>query len=201
MSIDRRVRQAGTVGSVIRRQPRETANVLRLVRTRKRSTLDVRLPWLPFAVIDMLAEEVGRESRIFEYGGGGSTAWFADRAGQVVTVEHDEAWHGALVAAMGDFDNVDLIWTENLEEYVATIDSYSEEPFDVIVVDGRERVACVERAMHRLKPGGLLILDDSARPKYARARSLMEGWPRRDYFGFVPCKDQPGDTTIWRRPS
>jgi predicted O-methyltransferase YrrM len=149
----------------------------------------------------MLAEEVSPESRIFEYGGGGSTAWFADRAGQVVTVEHDGAWHKALVGALAPFDNVDVIWAAELTDYVATIDRCGDEPFDVVVVDGRERVACIERAMPRVKPGGLLILDDSARPKYARASSLLEGWSRRDYFGLVPCKDQPGDTTIWRRPS
>ena len=103
MNVGKRVRQAAAIGRVIRAAPHETANVLRLVRTRGRSTLDVRLPWLPFAVIDFLAEEVGRESRIFEYGGGGSTAWFADRAGQVVTVEHDEAWYRTLVQAIECF--------------------------------------------------------------------------------------------------
>jgi predicted O-methyltransferase YrrM len=201
MTIDKRLQQAGTIGSVIRRAPRETANVLRLIRTRKRSTLDIRLPWLPFTVIDMLSEAIGQESRVFEYGGGGSTAWFADHAGQVVTVEHDKAWYKALLSATSDFDNVEVIWAENLADYVATIDQHGEELFDVVVIDGRERVACVERAMPRVKPGGFLILDDSTRSKYARASSLLEDWSRRDYFGFVPCKDEPGDTTIWTRPS
>jgi predicted O-methyltransferase YrrM len=158
------------------------------------------MPWLPFVVIDLLATEIGRESLIFEFGGGGSTAWFADRAGRVITAEHDEAWYTDLARAMDGFDNVDIVWAEHLPDYPATIDRYHEHLFDVVLVDGRERIACVEHAMRRIKPGGILVLDDSVRPKYAAASSLLQGWARRDYFGFVPCKDQPGDTTIWTRP-
>jgi predicted O-methyltransferase YrrM len=200
MNISKQARQVVTVARVIGRQPREATNVARLLRTRKRSTLDVRLPWLPFAVIDVLEERVDRESRIFEYGGGGSTAWFADRAGEVVTVEHDEGWHKALVEAMSPRSNVNIVWAAELRDYAATIDRYDEQLFDVVVVDGRERIACIEHAMRWVNPGGLLILDDSARPKYAKADALLQGWPKRDYFGLVPCKDQPGDTTIWTRP-
>ena len=40
---------------------------------------------------------------------------------------------------------------------------------DVIAVDGRDRVNCVKHAMPKLKPGGVLVLDDSHRPRYREA--------------------------------
>ena len=38
---------------------------------------------------------------------------------------------------------------------------------DLVVVDGRARVECARRAMPKVKPGGLLLLDDTSRERYA----------------------------------
>lgn len=203
MTLFKRVRQVRAVGGVVLKEPREAANVVRLVRTKGRSTLDVRTPWLPFAVIDLLEERVDRTSHVFEYGGGGSTAWFADRVGEVVTIEQDDEWYKALAASMKDLDHVNIIPASpnnGFRDYVAAIDNYADGTFDVVLVDGRERVACVERAAPKVKPGGLLILDDSDRDKYIGAFAHLGQWSRQDHFGLVPCKDVPGHTAIWTRP-
>src|ERR1041385_4442123 len=57
-----------------------------------KNSMDDRLPWLGFSVIGQLKEKVGKGYRIFEYGGGGSTLFFLDRAKEVVTVEHNAEW-------------------------------------------------------------------------------------------------------------
>src|SRR5665213_1934865 len=53
-------------------------------------------PWITFDVIDFLKSHVNNSSKIFEYGGGGSTLFFVKIAGEVHTVEHDKDWFGKL---------------------------------------------------------------------------------------------------------
>src|SRR4051812_14868890 len=57
-----------------------------------RNSITDRQPWITFPSIDMLRNKLNPSSRVFEYGGGGSTLFFLDNAGEVVTVEHDEEW-------------------------------------------------------------------------------------------------------------
>jgi len=199
MCMNRRLRQVSTALGVIRTNPHEIRHLSRLLASRGHSTIDLRLPWLPFSVIDMLAGDISRDATVFEFGGGGSTAWFADRAARVVTVEHDEDWYRVLVDAMADRSNVEILYVANLDNYASMIDSCGTAEFDVVLVDGRERVACVERAKHRIKRGGRLILDDSNRPKYKAASAILSDWTREEFFGFAPCKDEPGFTTVWTR--
>jgi predicted O-methyltransferase YrrM len=70
--------------------------------------------------------------------------------------------------------------------------------FDLIVVDGRERVRCVRAALPRLAPGGVLLLDDSQRRRY---RSVVQD-PDLDvveYRGLVPSLPLPRRTALVRR--
>ena len=49
--------------------------------------------------------------------------------------------------------------------------------YDYISVDGRARVACLERALPLLKPqGGVLMLDNSDRKYYQRAFDVVPSW-------------------------
>ena len=49
-------------------------------------------PWITFDAIRFLQKAVTIQSKVFEYGGGGSTLFFVKRAGEVITVEHDKEW-------------------------------------------------------------------------------------------------------------
>ncbi len=50
------------------------------------------IPWFTYAAIRFLEQEVTTDLSIFEYGGGQSTLYWADRVNQVVTVDHDLAF-------------------------------------------------------------------------------------------------------------
>ena len=166
--------------------------------------MQLRLPWLPYSVIEALAPRA-RAASVFEYGGGGSTLWLGALAARVTTVEHDQEWYEALTRATSDLANAAVLWRSldlsDGEAYVSAIEEYDDECFDIVIVDGRRRVECVRRAMSKVRPGGVLVLDDSDRPKYGAARTVLAGWSPRDHFGLVPCKDRPGTTTIFTRPA
>ncbi|MEI6085198.1 MAG: hypothetical protein WCS70_12970 [Verrucomicrobiota bacterium] len=122
--------------------------------------------------------------KVFEYGSGGSTVFFARHAGQVFSVEHDPAWHGHVgktlaaqqltnchyllrvpqsvagvaVAAEGKHAFIDEREWEypgmSFETYVRSIDVHPDRTFDLVLVDGRARADCIAHAISKIRPGG-----------------------------------------------
>jgi Methyltransferase domain len=198
-------RQAAFVRETARRTAREPTlgrEFLRLLATRGRSTIRLRLPWLPFRLIDELEAVVCAGTRVFECGGGGSTLWLLDRGAVVVTVEHDREWTEILKKGVTS-DNWTLLVrpiADGPTDYVEAIATYPDDWFDVVVVDGRARRRCASRASSKVKPGGLLLVDDVNRQKHARAAQGV-AWTRRDVIGFAPAKLELAHTAVLTRPA
>ena len=194
-------RLAARSAARLARHPGEGRELGRLVATRGRGTMDLRLPWLPFRLIDELSGTIGAGARVLEYGGGGSTLWFLDRGATVVTVEH----HAELAERLRrqvDSDRWTLLQRgpeNDYADYVAAIDDFPDEHFDVVLVDGRERARCALRSVAKIKPGGLLIVDDVDRERYAGALEQVP-YPREDVVGFAPAKPTLAYTAVMRRP-
>lgn len=158
------------------------------------NSVAAKLPWISFPVIDFLKENLNSNSKVFEYGGGGSTLFFLDRAKEVVTVEHNKEWFGILSSNIGTnpkwkpmfvepepasnfdekrFADPDAYFSsekdfanKHFKKYAAAIDSYADAYFDVVLVDGRVRPSCMKHGVPKVKKGGYLILDNSDRPYY-----------------------------------
>jgi hypothetical protein len=54
----------------------------------------------------------------------------------------------------------------NYKNYASLIDYYPDEYFDIVLVDGRSRPACIKHAAPKLKKGGLMVLDNADRSYY-----------------------------------
>lgn len=161
------------------------------------------MPWLPFSAIEYLDGQIDGNSKVFEFGGGGSTLWLAKRAEQTVTVEHDDEWVSYLRKALGPYPNAKMLTrssSDDFREYVSTIDSFPDETFDLVIVDGRRRVLCAEHAIKKLRVGGLLVLDDSERTRYMPVHKNLASWVSRSFNGFGPAKAGGSRTTIWEKP-
>jgi len=137
-------------------------------------------------------------ARVFEYGAGASTAWLAQRARHVISVEHNPEWLGVLQPMLGGFGNVEL-WHRALESeaYPGAI-AEAGGSFDMIVIDGRRRVECLGRALPHLAPDGIVLFDDSGRERY-REGINGSGLHERHYFGRSYCVPFPDRTSILRR--
>jgi hypothetical protein len=68
-------------------------------------------------------------------------------------------------------------------------------PFDLIVIDGRARSACLSLAPAHLAAGGLVLFDDTHRARYRPAIEACP-WPRRVFRGLAPSIPWPGETTV-----
>jgi predicted O-methyltransferase YrrM len=77
--------------------------------------------------------------------------------------------------------------------------------FDLVVVDFLEapavtRVDVLKPAIRKVRPGGLLLLDDSDRPGYAEAFELLAGWQLRKFVGVKDGWPEACETGFFRRP-
>ena len=180
-------------------------------------SLDV--PWWTYGsihAVERRLEALGGRARAFEYGSGASTVWLANRCGEVHSVEHD-AWFATVMRRMLDdarlLDRVHLLEIHPTRaaapvvrsgrrgeaelDYSGYVDSIERAGgvFDVICVDGRARVACLERAVGHLAPGGVIVFDDSQRPRYASGLART-GLRVRRIWGWVPSLPYPRQTAL-----
>ena len=108
-----------------------------------------------------------------EYGSGRSTAWFAARVGRMTSVENDAAYHASVketLAAKGFAAKVDYRMVpcefDDMDEppthaYAEVAREFADGSLDFAMVDGMIRETCMRAVMPKIKPGGLLILDNA----------------------------------------
>lgn len=205
--------RVGPLFRFLRSRPTAWRDLPRWVRDWFGSPLDRRQPWWPYSVARSIAQELKPGASVFEYGGGGSTLWLEDRGCLVTTIEHDPGWYEQLVTVVGPSTTVRLVPAAAngsltstaapgrfFDAYVAAVDELPPDSQDLVIVDGRARVACVMAAMRRVRPGGLLLLDDSERQEYEPARRALQAWTATTFTGLKPGGLFESETTVWRRP-
>lgn len=189
-----------------------------------RSPLADATPWMPFRAIDWLARNAAGDWSAFEYGSGGTTLFLAKRVRALHSIEHDPSWFEQSAAALGSvgvdhvryelieperriggqesaeaFGSTDAAYCgQSFKRYVRAIDVHADNSLDLVVVDGRARVACVGRALPKLRDGGYLLLDNSDRAEYAPAFARLRHLPRLDLAGLTPYSYDLAQSTIWR---
>jgi len=162
---------------------------------RSRNAFQDGIPWLHFGAIDWLDTYLQPSMRVFEWGSGGSTLYWANRVERVISVEHHREWFTDVTAAI-DKDRcpgVELIHipespTEGLTEYAAYIEQYPDGYFDLILVDGVARPDCLQRAMPKIREGGVIILDNSERFEHELQWFASDKWPMLHFRSPTPCE-------------
>jgi len=156
------------------------------------------LPWVTYSFIDFISDRLNKNMSVFEYGLGNSTLWYASKVNNVTSVEHDLDWFNEIKNQMPD--NVSLFF-EKLE-YGKNYSKKSKtlnKKFDVIIVDGRDRVNCMMQAIEAIKDNGVIILDDSERETYEKGIEFLlnEGFKKIDFWGISPGLFYRKCTTIF----
>ena len=132
-------------------------------------------PWLVESAIYLLDKWLRPSDRGIEWGAGRSTIWFASRVQHLITVESNQQWYEKVKVSLrekGLLEKVDLHYipvdvkdSENpvSHPFADIVDSLPDESIDFALVDAKIRVLCMEKVMEKIKPRGLLILDNSER--------------------------------------
>ncbi|MNL47061.1 hypothetical protein D3C87_1698270 [compost metagenome] len=70
------------------------------------------------------------------------------------------------------------------------------------MIDGRDRVNCARHAIHALKPGGIILWDNSDRPGYGAGYEFLDahGFKKIEFTGLSPITLAKNETGIFYRP-
>ncbi len=145
------------------------------------------LPWVTYPFIDFIEPRLNNQMDIFEFGAGHSSIWYSNKVNNVYSVEHDKNWFE--IIRNSNINNLNVYY-QNLEydgkycRYIETINK----KFDLIIVDGRDRVNCIKQSVKYLKPNGVIILDDSEREQYKEGvlNLLNSNFKKIDFWGIAP---------------
>jgi hypothetical protein len=156
------------------------------------------LPWYTYPFIFFLESRIKPDFNVFEYGSGNSTRWYGARVKKVVAVEHDFQWVQMISSNLPA--NSEVLSRERGDAYIHAVKEKNS-LYHLIAVDGRDRVKCVEAAVEFLTPDGVLILDNSERERYQKAKSVMaaKGFRSIDFRGMIPIVGHESCTTIFYR--
>ncbi len=165
-------------------------------------------PVLPFIALNafrFVKARLNPNARVFEWSSGMSTLWFEDHCAEVHSVEDDLTWFN-LISARTRSSRLHYL---RGFDYVNKIRDFPAGYFDLVSIDGSDRLACFAVVGDYLRPGGMLLIDNTDKDRvnlgdlYEIDRCLatqanyevhrFTGWTHGNFF--------PQETTICLRRS
>ncbi len=185
-------------------------------------------PWLTQSAVLLLSSYLKRSDIGFEWGSGRSTIWFARRVRHLTSIEHNAEWFERVrrrLTKLALADRVNYLkipcdlgeMDEPVEHsYVEPARQLADESLDFALVDGSIRSLCTHVILPKIKPGGLVILDNANRflpniygrgfstiheprstprtEKWAALLQVLEAWRA------IQTSDGIWDTRFWIKP-
>jgi predicted O-methyltransferase YrrM len=185
----------------------------RYVLARCREAIDQTLhpddPWLARHAIELLKQLLRPVDEGLEFGAGRSTVWFAVRVAKLTSVEDNADWHRRVRERLSELglSNVEVRHcprdaTEDeraaSSAYVRVIEEFADESLDFVLVDGIYRSHCATGATAKVRPGGLIVIDNvhwflPSASRTPTARRLQDGPADSVWQQFLDR------TSSWRR--
>lgn len=164
--------------------------------------LNQPLPWYTYPFIKFIQGRLNDQLAVFEYGCGNSTLWYCDKVKSIKSVEHDKEWFDVVVNKTKHLKNVQIIYKDikTNGEYAKEILN-SKDFFDIIVIDGMDRINCSKYCLKLLKEDGIIIFDNSDRTEYAEAYNILaeKEFRRLDFWGMGPINTYEWCTSVFYR--
>jgi SAM-dependent methyltransferase len=185
------------------RHPTDVVLWLRSLALNRTKPLTFPIPWLTFDAIREVRGFLRPGMKIFEFGSGHSTIWFARAGAEVYSVEDDHHWYTAVERKLREdrLDRAHLYYADNETDYVGAIDRSGEHAFDILFFDGSYRLQCLQEALPYLKPGGILVFDDSDFNWFdGKDFGVPSDWEKKVFRGWEPLSGGRSETIIWRKP-
>lgn len=197
--------------------PRQLKYLYRWYQSRRENyLLDNAVPWLTFDAAEAIERYVKPGMRVFEYGSGSSTLWWLRLGAEVISVEHDPKWYEMLSQRLRNEQrdkslmlveadssiSSDVLYLNpdgrSFRAYASAIDNYPDQYFDIILVDGVSRPACIRHGVPKLKPNGLLIVDNTNAPHHlADVTDILTCFKRQTFQGLAPIDGSLSQTDLF----
>lgn len=181
-------------------------------------------PWLTQQANAILSSWLRKTDVGLEWGSGRSTIWFAKRIANLTSVEHNHTWYKKVKKKLEkcNIANTNVYCHEISPEYekiennpyVKIADNFPDNSLDFVLVDDIFRSECALKVLRKIKPGGLLIIDNinwylpstssapnsrtdvtgPASKRWGLLAGLLKGWR------CVWTTNGVTDTAIWIKP-
>jgi len=158
------------------------------------------IPWITYPAIAFIERRIRPDMRVFEFGCGSSTLWWAQRVKEVIACEHDSDWYQNVVKKVPDNVTVYHIPLEYNGDYCRKV-SAIDKKFDIVVVDGRDRINCVKQSLDALTHDGVIIWDNCDREEYQEGYQFLfnNGFRKIEFVGMIPIMSCRSETSIFYR--
>ena len=158
------------------------------------------LPWVTYPFIEFIRNRLTKNMNIFEYGCGNSTLWYAKKVKSVTSVEHNLKWYNKIRLQLPGNCSIfyqDLEYDGRYSKFSSSLNK----KFDIIIVDGRDRVNCLKSSLNALASDGIIVLDNSERPSYKEGINYIKSYQFKelDFWGIAPGITFNMSTTIFYR--
>lgn len=159
------------------------------------------IPWYTYPAVRFLEESVPKHVSVFEFGMGNSTLWWSEHARTVFACEHDRTWFDRMSAMLPC--NVQTVMVPLHDDSYARSAKEAGQRFDVIVIDGRNRVDCAKNSIDCLTDEGVIVWDNSDRQRYAEGYSFLleNGFKRLNFWGTGALILNQWCTSVFYRPN
>lgn len=158
------------------------------------------IPWITYPAIEFLKKRIKKEMSVFEYGCGGSTLWWASMVNEVISIEHEKSWYQRILPTIPNNVSIEYVPLEYGGEYSRQILNYKDR-FDIVVIDGRDRVNCGFNTVDALKHDGVIIWDNSDQKEYEEGYQFLlnNGFKKIEFIGLAPIVNWKAETGIFYR--
>lgn len=145
-------------------------------------------PWWCESAVNLVKSKIADMPgiRVFEWGTGNSTMFWSRNAKEVVSVEHDQGWYQKMKRLLPDHVRIEYRELVYGGDYCKVILNENE-LFDIVVIDGRDRVRCAKNSVERLKENGIIIWDNTDRSYYNEGYIYLKerGFKRLELSGII----------------
>lgn len=148
---------------------------------------DNPLPWVTYSFIDFIEKRLDSNLTVFEYGSGNSTLYYSKFVKSVTSVEHEKDWALKIKNTMPSNVTLQIVDVETNGLY-SRFAYDSKIKYDIIIVDGRDRVNCLRHGFQAITDRGVIVLDDSEREYYSEGIEFLlnKGFKKIDFWGISP---------------
>jgi hypothetical protein len=176
-----------------------------------------KLPWFTYPIIKFLENRLNKDFRVLEFGGGNSTLWFSEKVGKIHTIENEAFWFNYMKNNVPENAEIELIpinlklsYSEMTFLPLDQPSSYSfgggESIYDIIIIDGVDRVNCIVNSYQKLSQNGVFIIDNTDTNYYNQLNYGYEflrkkGFKRLDFWGMCPIVARQSCTSVFYRKS
>lgn len=155
------------------------------------------IPWYTYPAIEFLNQFDFSTKKVFEFGSGNSSLYWAKRCSSLISVEYNPDWFNKMNHNMTR-KNQRLFLKKDKDEYAKSINEFKTR-FDIIIIDGVFRHDCaIEVEKNLNKESGIVILDNSdwhaETSKFLRDSMNMI---QVDFHGFGPINNYTWTTSLF----